>query len=837
MAHAARLASFVGVVLTTVAIAAESPDKKLIVFGWNTQEPPVISGNMDRYEASPLQGMVIGVTIPRYEKPTQRAKTNRFGWLAWGVAMTEDDVAESIRVLRSRRASDKTTEFFLRLNITPGNVDWFDDEAWAARVANNWRLAGKIVREGRLRGILFDTEVYAPSTNLWTFQWAGQDGKRSWAECLDMAFERGRQNVQALNSQIEDVDILTTFMHGSVLESLGRRGKPERLEHHAYGLLPAYFDGMLSAKAPRTQIHDGWEGSYRYKTRGQFEEAIEIMREAANLSLVPRTYLANLRPGFGIWTDDAKGRWDPNTPYYAPSELQAAMGYAFEFADRYVWLYHQCIHPWKEPMFPEAYWQAMRQVVKPYASAPASRTLDETARAPRSQTPSASQREPVLIGYWPLQTSLKNTRDGRPALSASGDASAAFARVGIGTHQALVPDEGPVSYAVPRASWPEGLPATCTISLAIFPTGESAHRVILSGRLGQDHRFELTGRTDRHGHQLKVRVIESSPTFRAWEAETGPYLRHHPYLVTLRFDRGRFAGLFVNKHRAIYELLPAEPREDSTGDRDTLALDRVIYPVGHLKVWKGTLSHRQIQESVKVLPDWRAEPSPGIVDLELAGDGIVVTDRWHVPTSTNFSLTSLTGAVSARLAARVRRGAVLDLHPAREAFLTSGPQPATAESYAVDHVAYVIEFRARSMPPEGGAYGLFGRGDGSNGNTSFGIYFDHEGRALANVKSTSNWTRSFASPAGHIRADRWHTLTFALDRADGTLTLELDGQVIARQPIAVDIANTPQSLHHRQMPLQIGYVRVQPYAFAPYEPESEHCRFDGLIRAFRIERR
>lgn len=92
--------------IVTASMAAPDADRKLIVFGCNTQEPAVIPGNMDRYEASPIQGMVIGVTIRRLEKPTERAKTNRFDWLAWGVPMTEADVAESIRRLRPRRESD-----------------------------------------------------------------------------------------------------------------------------------------------------------------------------------------------------------------------------------------------------------------------------------------------------------------------------------------------------------------------------------------------------------------------------------------------------------------------------------------------------------------------------------------------------------------------------------------------------------------------------------------------------------------------------------------------------------------------------------------------------------
>ena len=53
-------------------------------------------------------------------------------------------------------------------------------------------------------------------------------------------------------------------------------------------------------------------------------------------------------------------------------------------------------------MFPEAYWQAMRQVVKPYASAPASRTL-------------------ALRGTWRRKSAATNAS--QPRLRASGSRS------------------------------------------------------------------------------------------------------------------------------------------------------------------------------------------------------------------------------------------------------------------------------------------------------------------------------------------------------------------------------------------------------------------------------
>ena len=167
------------------------PDKKLIVFGYETQMPADIATRMHVYEASPFWGMVMGTTVPHEHEFRPGQKTNRFAWLSWGWAMSDADIAEPIRLLASRPASETVTEFFIRLNVCPGKVDWFDDAAWDRLVANNWRLAGKMVREGKLRGVAFDTEQYV--TTLFRYEFASRGGQYTWPQCVDMVYRRGQQ--------------------------------------------------------------------------------------------------------------------------------------------------------------------------------------------------------------------------------------------------------------------------------------------------------------------------------------------------------------------------------------------------------------------------------------------------------------------------------------------------------------------------------------------------------------------------------------------------------------------------------------------------------------------
>ena len=102
-------------------------------------------------EQSPFDGCVFGV---RYGPG---GSGGSFSWQAWGRRRFTDDELSSafadLRALRPRRF----TELFLRLNVTPGDVGWFQDHS---AIVANARLAASLARAGRARGILLDVEQY-----------------------------------------------------------------------------------------------------------------------------------------------------------------------------------------------------------------------------------------------------------------------------------------------------------------------------------------------------------------------------------------------------------------------------------------------------------------------------------------------------------------------------------------------------------------------------------------------------------------------------------------------------------------------------------------------------
>ncbi len=86
-----------------------------------------------------------------------RHSPENFTWLCWGrrrFAFGELEPA------LADLAALKSTGFrhnFLRFNVTPADIDWFDDHD---AVVSNARLAARLAHSGGCEGILLDTEAY-----------------------------------------------------------------------------------------------------------------------------------------------------------------------------------------------------------------------------------------------------------------------------------------------------------------------------------------------------------------------------------------------------------------------------------------------------------------------------------------------------------------------------------------------------------------------------------------------------------------------------------------------------------------------------------------------------
>ena len=346
----------VGVVL---AAAACSPRKKLLEWGWDEPDTAFLRTNLRQMEKTPFDGCVFGVR----SGPRGAAQAS-FTWQFWGSRrFARSDLADTLADLRSLRPR-RFTDNFLRINVTPGDVDWFDD---FSTIIANARLAGEMARAGRARGVVLDVEQY--QGQLFDYRAQRLASSRRWEGYAAQARLRGREVMSALQDGYPGLTLLLTFGHSLpwVLSDNGRRP----LSETSYGLLAPFLDGMLEGARGSTRLVDGYELAYGLLDSRHFDEARKLVEDGV-MSIVgaPGPYRRRLQLAFGIWLDyDWRHRgWsasDPSRNYLPPKTFETVVVAALRATDEYVWIYGETPRWWgvqkPENRVPEAYVSALRR--------------------------------------------------------------------------------------------------------------------------------------------------------------------------------------------------------------------------------------------------------------------------------------------------------------------------------------------------------------------------------------------------------------------------------------------------------------------------------------------
>lgn len=355
------LALLAGMVLAATA-AGERPartEKKLIEFGWDEPDTAFMRKHLEAMERTPFDGCVFHIN---YGRPN--GKSGAFTWQCWGrEAFTEADVRGAIEDLKATPFK-RFRHNFLRFNVTPGNVDWFDD---FAAVLGNARLAARVAKEGGCPGLLFDIEQY----NDQLFDYARQrDAKtKSWEVYAEQARRRGREVMEAMQAGYPGLTVFLTF--GYCLPWSESNGLKRPLRACSYGLLAPFLDGMLSAAAGKTRFIDGYESAYGHFEAKKFEQSARLMREDLLAITADRErYRRFFTISFGLWLDHdwRKAGWnadDPAKNVHTPEKFEALTRTALQTADEYVWIYSETPRWWTEegkPLkLPQAYDRALRE--------------------------------------------------------------------------------------------------------------------------------------------------------------------------------------------------------------------------------------------------------------------------------------------------------------------------------------------------------------------------------------------------------------------------------------------------------------------------------------------
>lgn len=344
-----------------------SRPRKLLEFGWDEPDLGFLVHNRAAMERSPFDGCVFHVNTSVPGK-----KPESLTWLGWGprefkLGEFNEALADSARISHlhpdgNRKGFDHN---FLRFNVTPGNLDWFDDHG---PIVANARIAATLALGGD--GILLDTEQY--EGQLFDFKKQRDATRRSWMEYAAQARRRGQEVMAAFQEKFPDLTLMLTFGPSLVWDQ--SQGGKVPLETCRYGLLVPFVDGLIDAAKGKTRIVDGFEQSYGYRESAAFERAHETMtRKAAGQMADPPAYGRVVSAGFGLWLDyDWRKRgWKTDmleSNYFSPERFHDALRAALDRSDEYVWIYTEKPRWWSDegkPIdLPAAYVESVRKVRK-----------------------------------------------------------------------------------------------------------------------------------------------------------------------------------------------------------------------------------------------------------------------------------------------------------------------------------------------------------------------------------------------------------------------------------------------------------------------------------------
>jgi hypothetical protein len=290
-------------------------------------------------EQMPFDGCVFHVML----KPGKGPDVS-LAWRFWGrTAFTLSDARQAREDLW-KTPRRRLRYNFLRLNVTPGDVDWYDD--FSAILANT-RLAAALAREGGCAGILLDTESY--ETPLFDYQRRPRRARRSWEEYAAQARGRGREIMHAVEQAFPEGTLLLTF--GYELPWLESNQGTRPLAECANGLLAPFLDGLRDGRR-RAHIVDGYELTYGLRDDTQFAVRYAEMRQRVLPALCTRAAAGStLSLGFGLWLDNdwRRSGWSSTSPaqnYFTPEAFELSLTAALRRTDEYVWVYSETPRWW-----------------------------------------------------------------------------------------------------------------------------------------------------------------------------------------------------------------------------------------------------------------------------------------------------------------------------------------------------------------------------------------------------------------------------------------------------------------------------------------------------------
>lgn len=235
--------------------AAAAP--KIVASGWDIgrMSPARIVASADKFADAPFDGIVFNLNL------RDDIKDERDGFLraSCGRIWPRETLKPFIETFRKASEIDHLRSSFVGSMFAPmKRMGWRDDKTWAAFAANLKTLAW-LAKEGRLKGLVLDTEDYWRASQ---FEMIPSDGA-SYDEMAALARRRGRELFSGVFEEFPDIRIVTywwfSFHHEYVASP-----DPLAAARGIGDLMPALTDGMLDVMPPTARLLDGNEHTYHW---------------------------------------------------------------------------------------------------------------------------------------------------------------------------------------------------------------------------------------------------------------------------------------------------------------------------------------------------------------------------------------------------------------------------------------------------------------------------------------------------------------------------------------------------------------------------------------------
>jgi len=330
--------------MTIGLLAAENTHaKKFIQVGWDSPNTAYLKDHWKEMEkGSPFDGVIYRVEA---KGETNQQESSLLMWTKkpWKREWFQPVLAD-LKSCHFTQFSDN----FLQMDATPGDLDWADESGWEA-FAGKVGICSWLAKQSGSKGLCIDFESYGAKQ----FQWNAKGG-RSFEEIQMLARKRGAVFMRAVAREFPDATLLAFWLNSANMKA-GRQPDPHRiLAGEAYGLLPAFINGMLDVMPSSIKLVDGCENGYYMDSETEFLRAASDMRgwDGAAMRLVaPENrgrYRTQVQVGFGFYLDMYLNE-EGNQYYFPPlngsrlARLQRNLNWARQVSDEYVWIYgEQC---------------------------------------------------------------------------------------------------------------------------------------------------------------------------------------------------------------------------------------------------------------------------------------------------------------------------------------------------------------------------------------------------------------------------------------------------------------------------------------------------------------